>query len=126
MTPERSGYGTDRMDDADLRMIAARIIMQAVDDWLFLIKLEDREKKGENPTSLRGFRNRKLATANFGEIRGFLRSQWGETLCGMIDLDAAVVLEKLEKWLDDYRTTGTMVRQTFWENPCGKGKRPDV
>lgn len=125
MTPERAGYGTDRLDDADLRMIASRIILQAVEDWVFLLKLEDLEKQRRDPETLRNSRNCKAASANYNEIRSFLRSPWGETLCGMIDLEAGVVLEKLEGWLNDYRTKGVIALPSFQE-VSGRRKKPNV
>lgn len=125
MAPERAGYGTDRLDDADLRRIASRIILQAVEDWVFLLKLEDLEKQRRDPETLRNSRNRKAASANYTEIRGFLRSPWGKTLCGMIDLEAGVVLEKLEGWLNDYRTRGVIALPSFQE-VSGRRKKHNV
>jgi hypothetical protein len=114
------GAGNGRLDDADLRMIASRIILQAVDDWQKLIRFEDRENREGWSKTLWNARVCKVQNSNYGEIRAFFRSAWGATLCGMVELDSEVVLEKLEQWLNDYHAEGVFPQPIPWDGTGGK------
>ena len=97
-------------DEEFLRAMAASIISQAVEDWIGLIRFEEKCKTVES-TKLQGeYRQYLCGSANHIEIRQFFHSDWGETLCGLIDLEPHVILQRLEKWLYDYREDGVVPR----------------
>lgn len=96
------------IDDDLLRHIAASVLLQAVTDWVNLIRLEDKKAKGVTGIQLRDFRQRTTGGANFIEIRAFLRSDYGDTLCSIVGIGAEIILERLESWLAAYREQGTI------------------
>ena len=98
---------TARRSEADedefLRHMAASILLQAVEDWIGCIGMEEMRAKGEPEKRIHDYQQYKVGNSNFTEIRMFLRGDYGETLCGLLSLDPETVLEKMEDWLADYR-----------------------
>lgn len=103
----------DNVDDPIIRSIAARIISQAVDDWIYLIRQHHMETFTPDKPRLDEYRNRCCGNSNFTEIRNFFNSQYGEMLCEAIDISPLTVLGKLEEWLEDYRRHGMIPKQSF-------------
>lgn len=97
------------LDENDLiRHIAASILLQAVEDWVGCIGMEAMLDSGETGKRIEDFRQRRVGNSNLTELRKFFRSDYGDTLCGVLSLDAETVLEKLEGWLNDYHRTGVV------------------
>ena len=97
------------LDENDLiRHMASSILLQAVEDWAGCIGMEAMLNRGETGKRLEYFRQRRVGNANYTEIRKFFLSDYGDTLCGVLSLDAETVLEKLEGWLNDYHRTGVV------------------
>lgn len=91
-------------DEEFLRAMAASIISQAVEDWIGLIRFEEKCKAlGWDPVKKSEHRQYLCGASGLAEIRSFFRSDWGETLCAVLDLDPEVILRRLEKWLRDYQ-----------------------
>lgn len=95
-------------DDDFIRHMAASILLRTTDDWIACIVLEAMEKEGAEPKRVRDYRSYNAGNSNFTEIRHFLRSDYGQTMCDLTALDAEIVLEKLEGWLRDYRERGVL------------------
>lgn len=100
-------------EDEFLRHMAASILLQAVEDWIGCIGMEAMREKGEPEKRIADYRQYKVGNSNLTEIRLFFRSDYGETLCGLLGLDNGTVLEKLEEWLTDYHESGVVPKDAL-------------
>lgn len=95
----------------DVRRLAARIVEQAVADWIYLIHAEDMAKK--NPDRVPDYKNARSGNSNYAEIRQFFRSDYGGALCDVIGIHPSRIMQKLEDWLSEYRCNGTVPDYIF-------------
>jgi hypothetical protein len=98
-----------------MRQLAANSLLQATVDWVNLIYAEDKAKTAgeEVPTKrVYKYKTRKVRVdPDFDEIRQFLTSDWGKTICSVVDIKPGVILNRLEHWLITYRTKGVLPRK---------------
>ena len=105
--------------DAAYRQLIVCIIIQAVEDWVDLIRAEERsgkphdeEPKPKPPTLNKNGSPRKQkpcrTRTSYDDIRSFFISEYGEDLCYAIDMEPDVILGKLENWLSVYRKSGKL------------------
>ena len=112
--PNRGSPVRQTLYPDEIRQLAANIVLRAVSDWIDCIIHEARAtKKAPAPTPTpapeRGAgRPRAYLQPNYDEIREFFQSDYGAFVCDFIDLDAELILAKLEKWLTAYRTKGVV------------------
>lgn len=104
---------SDNINDPILRSIAARIILQAMEDWIDLIRLEELEKAKADAKRIADRRIGTCGSSDYAEIRRFFQGQYGEMLCEIVDLRPTTVLDRLESWLETYREDGTIPKHTF-------------
>lgn len=105
--PNRGGPVRQTLYPDEIRQLAANIVLRAVSDWIDCIIHESRGVKKKTQTPERGAgRPRAYLQPNYDEIREFFQSDYGDFICDFIDLDAELILAKLEKWLTAYRTKG--------------------
>ncbi len=107
------------IDERDTRAIAASILHQAVDDWVYLIIYEDRKKlAGPSPTkkqrtALNNLKANRCGQSRRAEIRSFLRSEYGSMLCDIVGITSDAVLGKLEDWLRAYEDEGILPQPIY-------------
>lgn len=78
-----------------MRSIAAAIIAQAVDDWIFIIR--------------HGLYTSKSGPISFTEIREFLSEEgFGDDLCDFLSLDATRILNELERHRHNFECYGVL------------------
>jgi len=82
---------TDFIDQQALNGLAGAIVMQAVRDWVMLLRY-----------GVQSFRK-----ASFEETERFFTTQYGEMLCDMAGVESYVILAKLRQWKADTERTGT-------------------
>lgn len=99
------------LNEQDVRRLSARIVEQAVADWIYLIHVEELTVK--NPDRVPNYKNARSGNSNFTEIRNFFRSDYGATLCDIIHIAPEAILRKLEEWLTEYRKTGALPKYIF-------------
>lgn len=98
-------------DEEFIRAVSASIISQAVEDWIGLIHLMEKSKTVTDNHSLGMTKQQTCGNASFYEIRRFFGSDYGEMLCGTIDLNPATILHVMEKWLYDYKESGVIPKR---------------
>ena len=108
-----TGSTTYDLDDRTVRRLASSIIEQAVADWVYLIHLEEKWKKKENIESAKKYSFQRSGASNFTEIRAFFNSDWGDTLCDVVQMNAGTILSVLEGWLSEYHSTGKVPKYIF-------------
>lgn len=108
------------------RTLAASIVLQAVEDWVDLIRAEARSGKPHDkepaplPVRVRRsdgrpwkVRNNALIPVSYDEIRDFFGSAYGEMICGIIGMETGVIIGKMERWLKAYRYRGELPNVIF-------------
>lgn len=92
----------DVNEEESYRGLASGVLLQAAEDWACCLRRMEpywEPGKPENQYRIGG-------DSSLTEIRRFLRSGYGATICGIIDLDSEVVLEKLEEMLRRFLRNG--------------------
>ena len=104
----------------EVRQLAASIVLRAVADWVDLIIAEDKAARAaakqkpkpvdacEDDKPRRKGRRRAKTPPNYEEIREFFNSDYGDFICGFIDMDTDVLLGRMERWLILYRSKGVV------------------
>ena len=100
------GYNDRGRVDDEGRRLASCILLQAMEDWISLMR-EERRRGGKPPKDP----NRQSRYGSFYEIRSFLNSEYGEFVCGIVDLEPDTVMFKLEAWLVEFRRSGRIPMQ---------------
>ena len=105
-----------------IRAVAASIISQAVEDWIGLIHIMEFTKDCNDRRRIDDRKHQTCGAANFIELRRFFNSDYGEMLCGVIDLDPDTVLQRMERWLYEYREDGVLPKRIH-QQPRKEGRR---
>ena len=105
-----------------IRAVAASIISQAVEDWIGLIYHMERVRTWDDPKRISDYKQQSCGASNFIEIRRFFNSDYGEMLCGVLDLDPGIVLQRMERWLYEYREDGVLPKRIH-QQPRKEGRR---
>jgi len=92
----------DVNEEESYRGLASGVLLQTAEDWVACLRRMEPYWEAGKPEH----HYRVGGESSLAEIRRFLRSGYGATICGIIDLDSEVVLEKLEEMLRRFLHSG--------------------
>ena len=113
VTYDSSARRSDNLDELDVRRLAGLIVSQAVEDWVYLIRLDDLDSIGVEPKRRANYKNARVGNSNYVEILNFLNSDYGQTLCDIISVSPEAIKAKLMRWKTDYEETGAIPKYIF-------------
>ena len=108
-----AGLMAEDLDVRAIRNLAVSIVSQAVDDYIMLIRLEHKVSNGADATQVREHRAHSCGNSNYIEIEAFFRSEYGEMLCEMIEIDSGMILNRLRSWRAECQEKGVLPKRLF-------------